>query len=144
MGDVEIIHIFDKLQDIISTWFIEGTAKENSTGREIKFCIINGQYRVVGLDNKVAGAVAIGIWDEERNLYTALKEVAGKHLPPPFHSAMCKTDNHGGLKEISSMINKSMKDFWSKKDYLLSNKKNPAIYEIMDLYIKVFEKNLTP
>ncbi len=47
------------------------------------YCVISGNYRV---GKNVRGmAIAIGLWDEERNCFSVLKKMKdGKSLPLPF------------------------------------------------------------
>ena len=65
------------------------------------YCVINGRYR--DRDGGEAVAIAIGLWDEERNCFSALKKTKdGKSLPLPF---TVKVDKSIDKKEQAKQMN---------------------------------------
>lgn len=76
--------LFEGLADITKlpnnkpTKFIGITDSQND-----HYCVISGRYR--DRDGGEAVAIAIGLWDEERNCFSVLKKTKdGKSLPIPF------------------------------------------------------------
>ena len=75
------------------------------------YCVISGNYRV---GKNVRGmAIAIGLWDEERNCFSVLKKMKdGKSLPLPFRVKADKADaeaerilrNLGGVQKLEDLL----------------------------------------